>query len=355
MEELLKILAIDPGSTSTKVGIFHDGRLTKENIKHSREELERYTSILQQKEMRFEAIKQFIERLRLNSFNAIVGRGGLIKPVEGGVYRVNRRMIEDLQKGIYGQHASNLGGILAYEFASLYNCPAFIADPVVIDEMDRVAKFSGLKGIERLSIFHALNQRATARKACEKLSLNYNKASIIVAHMGGGISVGLHKNGRVVDVNNALDGDGPFAMERSGSLPVSGVLKLIRDKKFTPESLLDTVSKRGGVYSYLSTVDMSEIEKRIADGDRYAEDVIEALIYQISKEIAALSSAVCGKVDAIVLTGGLAHSRRITEGIKKRISFISRVLIFEGEFEIEALIDAAKRVLNKEEEPKNYS
>ncbi len=350
----MNILAIDPGSTSTKIGISIEGELTKQTINHKREEIERLPSIYEQKQMRFDAIKNFVERFNIKSFDAVVARGGLIKPVEGGVYEVNEAMIADLKTGIFGQHASNLGGILAYEFANIFNCHAFIVDPVVVDEMEKVAKFSGLAGIERLSIFHALNQKAVARKAAAVKGKTYREANIIVAHMGGGISIGLHRQGRVVDVNNALDGDGPFAMERSGSLPVSGVLKAIINGRYTPEELLQIVSRKGGVYSYLSTVDMIEIEKRITDGDTYAKEVIEALIYQISKEIAALSAAAYGKIDAIALTGGLAKSKMITEGIRKRVEFIAQVLLFEGEFEIEALIEAAERALKEEEPIKTY-
>ncbi len=353
---ILNILAIDPGSTSTKIGVFINGKLHKTTIEHEREIIDSFAHIMDQKDMRFETVDNFLKNNGYDKvkFDAVVGRGGLIKPIESGVYEVNEAMLRDLKNGVNGFHASNLGGILAYEFSRIFLCYAFIVDPVVVDEMDDVARLSGLKDIERKSIFHALNHKSAARKAAEKLGKNYDELNLIVAHMGGGISIGIHKQGRVVDVNNALDGEGPFAMERTGSLPVGDLVRLIDKKRYTTDELLSVFSKKGGVYSYLKNVDMIEIEKRIKNEDKYAKLVIDALVYQVAKEIGALSCAVSGEIDAIVLTGGLAKSNLITNAITKKVKFIADVMIFGGEFELEALVESSLMALKGMEKIKEY-
>ncbi len=352
----MNVLAIDPGSTSTKIGVFIDGKLHKTTIEHKRETLNAFKHIMDQEDMRFEVIDNFLKESGYHNvkFDAVAGRGGLIKPIESGVYEVNEVMLKDLRDGINGFHASNLGGILAYKFSKRFLCYAFIVDPVVVDEMDDVARLSGFKDIERKSIFHALNHKSASRKAAEKLGKRYDELNLIVAHMGGGISIGAHKKGRVVDVNNALDGEGPFAVERTGGLPIGDLVRLIENKKYTTKELLAVFSKKGGVYSYLNSIDMIEIERRIKSGDGYAKLVVDALIYQVSKEIGALSAALEGDVDAVVLTGGLAKSSLITQGIQKRVKFIADVIILGGEFELEALVEASLRALNKEEAIKKY-
>jgi butyrate kinase len=283
-----------------------------------------------------------------------VGRGGLIKPLAGGVYIVNEAMINDLRDGVNGKHASNLGGILARVFADESGCEAYVVDPVVVDEMSDVAKISGLKGVERKSIFHALNQRASARQVAKKIGKKYEDINLIVAHLGGGISVGAHKKGCVVDVNNALNGDGPFAPERAGTLPVEGVLDMISKGFYTPEGLTDAVSREGGMFSYLETVSSIEAEERISSGDAEAKLVIDAMIYQIAKEIGSLAAALDGDVQGIVLTGGLAKSSLMTESITKKVKFIADVHVIPGENEIEALCAGVQRVLRGEEEAKEY-
>jgi len=342
----MNILIIDPGSTSTKVGIFHNKELIKENFKHERIEIEQFKTIIDQLEYRFNIIKHFIQNNHPTlSFSAVIGRGGLIHPVEGGVYRVNNKMIEDLKAGINGQHASNLGGILAKRFAKHYQCEAFIADPVVVDEMMLIAKYSGLKGIERKSIFHALNHKATARKVANKIGKSYEEVNFIVAHLGGGISIGIHSKGKVIDVNNALDGDGPFSPERAGSLPVSGIKDYLARNNISIEELTKIVSKQAGLISYIGSVDMIKIEEDIKNSDRHKEEIVNAMAYQIAKEICSLTAAVNGNIDGIILTGGLAHSKYLIDLISKRVSFLGEIFVEPGENEIESLLMSAKLVL----------
>lgn len=350
------IVAIDPGSTSTKIGIFKGTSLQKQSIPHDRKEIDSCSSIYEQKGFRFNLIKQILDSW-LNSAekpDIVVGRGGLIKPIKGGIYRVNERMLEDLKVGVMGQHAANLGGILAKQFADFYCCEAVITDPPVIDEMHDLARVSGLDGVERKSMFHALNQKATARKVAKDMGKRYEELNLIVAHLGGGISIGIHRKGEVIDVNNALDGDGPFSPERAGSLPVDGVIDLIKSGKYTPDDLKTVVSRKGGLYSYLKSINLKEIEEKIANGDQRSKLYYDAMAYQVAKEIGALATVVNGEVDAIILTGGLAFSEKFISIIYDRIKFIGKVIVEAGENEIEALIDAGKRILTGEDVIKEY-
>lgn len=350
------ILAIDPGSTSTKIGVLKEGKMIHAAMDHDRDLIGSFKEIHEQEEMRFACIMGELEKLGLGAsrFDAVVGRGGLIRPVSGGVYKVCDTLLSDLKTGVSGSHASNLGGILARRFAASSHCDAFIVDPVVVDELDEVARLSGLAGIERKSIFHALNQKAVARRVSEELGTSYHEAHLIVAHMGGGITVGAHKKGKVVDVNNGLNGDGPYAPERSGSLPIDGIVKALEEGRYTPDSLSRTVSREGGLFSYLGIVDVREVERRMAAGDPEATLVWNGMVYQVAKEIGGLAAALNGEVDAIILTGGMAHSIRITEAIKEKVSFIAKVVTVPGEFELEALTEGALRVLKGEEEAKRY-
>jgi butyrate kinase len=263
-------------------------------------------------------------------------------------------MVEDLRMGLLGQHASNLGGILAREIASQLNIPAFIVDPVVVDEMEEVARLSGMPDIERISIFHALNQKAVARRAARDLGKSYEEANLIVAHLGGGISVGAHKKGRVVDVNNALDGEGPFSPERAGGLPAEGLLKLCFSGKYTMDEIKKKMVGKGGLVAYLKTNDAREVEKMIEEGNKEAELIYRAMAYQIAKEIGNCAAVLCGQVDAIVLTGGIAHSKMLTGWIKERVEFISQVMTYPGEDEMSALAEGGLRVLRGEEKAKEY-
>ncbi len=353
----MNILAINPGSTSTKVAVYMNNKLYEDTLVHDREELNQFQEIYHQKDFRFESVVTILKKKGWADivFDAVVGRGGMIKPVEGGVYEVNGKMLQDLEKGVSGQHACNLGGIIANIFAGLYNVKSYIVDPVVIDEMEPVAKFSGLKGISRKSFFHALNQKAVARAVSNSLNKKYEESNLIVAHLGGGISVGAHKNGRVIDVNNALSGDGPFAPERAGGLPVDGICKLVSENNYTPDELVAIVSRKGGVYSYLGIVEVKELEKMHIEGDEKATAVLNAMIYQIVKEIGALATVFQGKVDGIILTGGIAFSELITTRIEASVKFIADVYIKPGGMEMQALVNGAKRVFEGTEKVKEYT
>lgn len=349
-------LAIDPGSTSTKVAVYWNDNLIKGSFDHPREEIALFPTIFDQKSMRFDTITSWLSDNNLAELNyrAVIGRGGLIRPVAGGVYGVNDVLLEDLVTGVSGQHASNLGGILAREFAAKFKCPSFIADPVVVDEMAPEARLSGLAGVARKSIFHALNQKAMARKVAEKIGKSYENINLIIAHLGGGISVGAHKQGRVVDVNDALSGDGPYSPERTGGLPVSGMAELIRSGAFTPDTLVQAAAGKGGIFSYLGITDIRELENRVSSGDEKACLILSGMIYQVAKEIGGLAAALDGDVDGIVITGGIARSEEVTRRLSKKISFIAPVFVEPGEHELEALIDAARRVMEKGEAAKVY-
>ena len=352
-----KILAVNPGSTSTKIAIFEDDKeIFKKKLFHPREELSKFDRIVDQYEFRKEVILQALKEagFKLEELSAVVGRGGLLRPIPGGTYRVNEAMLHDLKIGLQGEHASNLGGILAYEIAKPYGIPAFIVDPVVVDEMEPIAKISGLPEIERRSIFHALNHKAVARLAAKDLGKKYEEVNLIVVHLGGGISVGVHRKGRVIDVNNALNGDGPFAPERAGGLPVWDAMKLALSGKYTEHELKKKLAGQGGIVAYLGTNDMREVEDRVKSGDEKARLIFEAMAYQVAKEIGADATVLKGDVDAIVLTGGLAYSDMFVGWIKERVSFIAPVLVYPGEDEMRALACGALRVLRGEEQPLEY-
>ena len=355
---MFRILVINPGSTSTKLAIFEDEKLVRSsNIPHSNKELKRFDKIADQYAFRLEKIKSFLQDAGYSprDFSAIVGRGGLIKPVEGGTYRVNDEMLEELRSAKYGEHASNLGAILANELARKSRTASFIVDPVVVDEMEDVAKISGHPDYVRKSIFHALNQKAVARKAAETLSKKYEECNFIVAHMGGGVSVGAHKRGRVVDVNNALDGDGPFSPERSGTLPLTGLIELCYSKKYTFDEIKKLIKGNGGLVSYLNTNSAQEVQNRIKLGDRQAELIYKALSYQISKWIGRMIIPLNGEVDMIILTGGLAYDTDyLVPWIKEKVSCIAPVKVFPGGDEEKALAMGALRVLRGEEKAKTY-
>lgn len=352
----MNILALDPGSTSTKIGVYHDGATNKGTIEHPRPAMERFAGIMDQFEFRMGCIERYLSQGGFQElhFDAVVGRGGLVRPVAGGVYLVNDAMIHDLRIGVSGEHASNLGGILAASFADRHRAQAYIVDPPVIDEFWPVSRFSGLAGIERKSMFHALNQRAAAREVARQIGRPYQSLNLIVVHMGGGITAGAHCKGRVVDVNNGLNGDGPFSPERSGGLPIIGVLQLI-EEGYSIEQVKTIVARKGGVYSYLGTVDMREVEQRGAEGDAVAKLVLDAMIYQVAKEIGGLAAALDGSVDGIVITGGLAHSTGIVAALRRKTGFIAPFFVKPGEYEIDALINGALGVLNGTEEPKHYT
>ena len=350
----MRIFAINPGSTSTKIALY-DGESCLWN------DTQRYdtdvTGLSDQEQFRFDEITKALETRGASpkDFSAVVGRGGLIKPVKGGVYRVNTAMLEDLRSMKYGAHASNLGAPLAHRFAAeAGKIPAFIVDPVVVDELADEARFSGLPEIPRISIFHALNQKAVARRAAAELKKDVTGCNLIVAHMGGGVSVGAHEKGRVIDVNNALDGEGPMSPERSGSLPTGGLVSMCFSGKYAMPEIRKMINGKGGLVAHLGTNDLREVERRIADGDAQASLVFEAMALQIAKEIGRCAAVLKGEVDAIVLTGGLAHSDKLCEQVASRVSFIAPVLRYPGEDEMEALARGALRALRGEESPREY-
>lgn len=353
-----KILAINPGSTSTKIAVYEDEKeIFEKTLRHSNEEIEKYETISAQMDFRREVIEQALveANIKLEDLSAIVGRGGLLKPMAGGTYKVNEPMLKDLEVGVLGEHASNLGGRIAHEMAQKVSIESFIVDPVVVDELTDVARVSGNSNLERKSIFHALNQKATARRAAKELNKKYEETNIIVAHMGGGVSVGAHQNGIVVDVNNALDGCGPFSPERSGGIPAGDLVKMCFSGEHTLDQIKKMLKGNGGIVSYLNTNDARDVEAMIEKGDKKAELVYKAMAYQIGKEIGACAAVLKGKVDAIVLTGGIAYSKMFTAWIVEMIDFIGEVKIYPGEDEMSALAMGALRVLNKEEEAKIYN
>lgn len=352
-----KLLTINPGSTSTKIAVFENEKLIfEETLRHNVDELCAFDKIFDQYEFRKDIILKALEKNKvdISSLDGVVGRGGLLKPIEGGTYEVNDKMLEDLKIGVQGEHASNLGGILAYEIAKGVSCKSFIVDPVVVDELQDVARISGLKEIERKSIFHALNQMAVSRRYAKSISKSYEDLNLIVAHLGGGISVGAHKNGRVIDVANALDGEGPFSPERTGGLPVGDLIKLCYSGKYTHAEIKKMIKGNGGLVSYLGTNDAREVVERIDNGDEYAKLIYNAMAYQVAKEIGASSAVLKGKVDAIILTGGIAYDKKFTSWIEEMVSFIANVIIYPGEDELEALAEGGLRVLRGEEQAKIY-
>ena len=353
-----RLLVINPGSTSTKLAVFDDNKeVLCETIRHDNSEIEKFDSIISQYEFRANIILKTLNSHNIDpsSLNCVIGRGGLLKPIQGGVWKVNEKMIEDLKEAKMGEHASNLGAIIAKNIADKNNIPAFIVDPVVVDEMHDIAKFSGLPEIPRKSIFHALNQKATARRAAAELGKKYEECNIIVAHMGGGISVGAHKKGKVIDVNNALNGDGPFSPERSGDLPVSSLVKMCYSGKYSQAEINKMIKGKGGLVAYLGTNDGRVVENRVKDGDKQAENVYHAMAYQIGKEIGSLAAVLKGKVDAIVLTGGLVYDKNFINWIIEMVEGFGKIFVYPGEAEMEALRDGGLRVLYGEEEPHEYN
>jgi len=350
------MLVINPGSTSTKVSVFSnlECKATK-SLQHSSEELEKFAVISDQYEFRKKAVTDYLSELSISAreLDAVVGRGGLLRPLKGGTYLIGNTMLDDLKSMRYGQHASNLGAIISYEIAASVNKPSYIVNPVVVDEMEPLARFSGHPEIPRKSVFHALNQKAVAKRASADMGMDYNGANMIIAHLGGGISVAAHKKGRVIDVNNGLE-EGPFSPERTGSLPVIQLMELCYSGRYTKNDMKKLLVGKGGLAAYLGTTDCVEIEQQINNGNTHAHDVFEALAYQVSKEIAALGAVLYGKVDAVVLTGGLARSKTLTGWITERVNYLAKVLVYPGEDEMHALAEGALRVLTGEETALEY-
>jgi butyrate kinase len=351
------ILVINPGSTSSKVALFSNEQLLfDKKIEHSSEALSVFPKIIDQYQFRLKIILNFLREkgISLSTLNAVVGRGGLLQPTPSGTYRVSEKMLEDLRRGVMGEHASNLGGLLAQGIAEDLSIPAYIVDPVVVDEMKSVARISGIPEIPRISILHALNQKAVARKAALDLGKDYEKVNFIIAHLGGGISVGVHCKGKVIDVNNALDGEGPFTPERSGGAPMGALVELCFSGKFSKDEIMKKINGKGGLVAYLNTNDVREVARRIKRGDKKAKLILEAMAYQVAKEIGAGATVLKGQIDAIILTGGIAFNNEFIDIVKDRVSFLSLVMVYPGEEEMLALCKGALRVLKGEEVDKAY-
>jgi len=353
------ILAINPGSTSTKFALFEEEDLIFEKtLRHSAEDLKDFAKISDQFHFRRDLImKELAERhTDFTRMAAIVGRGGLVKPIESGIYEVNKKMKYDLTTGVLWEHASNLGGLIADDIASsLPGAKAYIVDPVVVDELQPVARISGHPAIERISIFHALNQKAVARAYAESVNRKYEEMNLLVVHMGGGISVGAHKKGRVIDVNNALHGDGPFSPERSGGLPSRQLIDICFSGEYSYEEMKSMITGKGGIVAYLGTNSFIEACAMAERGDQKAILIREAIAYQIAKEIGAMATVLEGKVDAIILTGGLAYQESHVERIKKMVGFIAEIVVFPGEDEIKALAFNGLMALDRKIEIKTYN
>ena len=313
--------------------------------------------MLDQKEIRFKYILKMLETgdIKISSLDAVVGRGGIIKPIDSGTYLVNEKMKKDLIGGFATVHASALGGLIAAEFGERYHIPAYVVDPIVVDEMEPLAKLSGIPGIERQSIFHALNTKSVARKCAHLLGTTYEDGRFVVAHMGGGITVGAHRYGRVIDVNDGISGEGPFSPERCGSVPLGAVIEMCYSSKFSKDEMMAFLSKSGGMLAYLGTNDMKLVEKSIREGDEYAALVMDSMAYQVSKEIGAMVAVLEGRLNGIILTGGLAYSNRFTASIKQRVDQIAPVITYPGENELSALAEGTLRVLRGQERVAEYT
>lgn len=353
-----QIFVINPGSTSTKLALFQgEDNHFAQTVNHDTTALASFTSILDQFQFRLNAINDFIQhnQIDLETIDAFVGRGGLLKPIPSGTYIVDQHMLTDLKHSIGSEHASNLGALLAYELGKSHEKPAFIVDPVVVDELDDIARLSGHPAFQRKSIFHALNQKSAARMAAGELSKPYEALNLIVAHLGGGISIGAHKHGKVVDVNNALDGEGPYSPERSGTLPAGDLVKLCFSGSKTPKEVTRMIRGQGGMVAYLGTNDMRDILKRIkSNQDKRAEQIYKGMAYQVAKTIGEMAVVLKGKVDAIILTGGIVYDNIIVKWITEFVEFIAPLFVYPGEGEMQALANGALRVLIGTENPKTY-
>lgn len=353
----VKSLIINPGSTSTKIGVYEDETLLfEETLRHSTEEIAQYASIVDQKDFRKEIITNLLKEKNfdIHSLNMVVGRGGMLKPIPGGTYAVTDDLLEDLKVGRQGQHASNLGGILAREIADSIGVPSFIVDPVVVDELCDLARYSGVPELPRTSVFHALNQKAVAKRYAKETGKAYDSLNLIVVHMGGGVSVGAHENGRIIDVFNALDGDGAFSPERAGGAPVGSLIKMCFSGQYTEKEVYKKFVGNGGFNAYLGTNDMRDVEKMVDEGDAKAKEVRDAFIFQVSKDIGSMACVLNGKVDQIVVTGGIAYDKGVVAGLKERCEWIAPFTVYPGEDELLALVQGGLRVLNGEEEAMKY-
>lgn len=354
----MRQLIINPGSTSTKIAVYEDEKsIFETTLRHSNEELAKYTKVVDQFEFRKKLIIDVLKEnsIALNSLDAVVGRGGLLKSIEGGTYAVNDKMTEDIKANLRGEHASNLGALIARTVGDEVGIPSYIVDPVVVDELEDVARICGHPAFERVSIWHALNQKAVARRAAdERFGKKYEEMNFVVAHLGGGISVGAHKRGKVIDVNNALNGEGPFSPERSGSLPAEQLVDVCFSGEYTEADIKKMIVGKGGLSALLGTNNAEEVSEKAAGGDERAKLIYEAMAYQVAKAIGEYAVVLEGKVDAILITGGIAYDKKFIEMIEKKVKFIAEVIAYPGEDELLALAQGGLRVLNKKETAKEY-
>lgn len=353
----IKSLIINPGSTSTKIGVFEDENLLfEETLRHSTEEISQYATIVDQKDFRKKIITDLLaeKNFDIKSLNVVVGRGGMLKPIPGGTYAVTDELLNDLKVGVQGQHASNLGGILAREIGDELGVPSYIVDPVVVDELQTVARYSGVPELPRTSVFHALNQKAVAKRYAKEAGKAYESLRLIVVHMGGGVSVGAHVGGKVVDVFNALDGDGAFSPERAGAVPSGALVKMCFSGKYTEKEVYSKIVGKGGFNAYLGTNDMRTVTKMANEGDAHAAEVKAAFIYQVAKDIGSMACVLEGQVDQIIVTGGIAYGAEVIEALKKMAGWIAPFTVYPGEDELLALAQGALRVMNGEEKAMEY-
>lgn len=353
----IKSLVINPGSTSTKIGVYEDETLLFDEIfRHSLEEISQYPTVESQKDFRKSKILELFasNNFDIHSLDMVVGRGGLLKPIAGGTYEVTDELLHDLEIGRQGKHACNLGGILAREIADEIGVKSFIVDPAVVDEMIDVARVSGVPELPRISAFHVLNQKAVAKRFAKENDKNYEDINLIVVHMGGGVSVGAHEKGRVVDVFNALDGDGALSTDRAGCVPSGALIKMCFSGKYTEKEVYKKIVGEGGIKAYLETNDMKKLDQMVHDGVKKAKLVRDAFIYQVSKNISALAAVLKGKVDQIIMTGGIAYDKFIVEGLKEAIEWIAPITVYPGEDELLALAQGGLRVMRKEEKAQVY-
>jgi len=353
---MTKIFAINPGATSTKVGLYEDDReIFSETVRHYKDEIQKFAKTIDQLDMRIKLIKKFLseKNVSLDSIDIFVARGGPFKAMKSGTYLINNKMIDDvLSERVLADHISNLACLIANKLAS-NGQPQYIVDPVSVDEFDDIARISGLKQIERKSLSHALNMKMVAKKWAKENNKDYNKSSLIVVHLGTGISVSAHKNGRMIDVNNAND-EGPFSPQRCGTLPITQLAKLASSGKFNYNELKKMLTVQGGLYSYMKTDNISDVVNLMKQGDTKAKLILEAMMYQVSKEIGAMSTVLFGQVQSIIVTGGIAYNKCLTDIIEQRTGFICPIVIYPGEDEMLALVNGVLRILNKEENPLEY-
>ncbi|KAF2956366.1 butyrate kinase [Marinitoga sp. 38H-ov] len=351
---MYRILVINPGSTSTKIAIFENNKLAvSEELTHSIEELDKYNKLMDQIDLRKNEVVNFIEKygFKMTDFDAIACRGGILPPLESGTYKVNEEMVDYLKNKTKIEHASNLAAVIGWEL-SQNKIPVFITDPVSVDEFITESRISGIPEIERKSLFHALNMKSVARRASKELNKKYEECNFIIAHLGGGISIGAQEKGKMIDVNNAND-EGPFSPERTGELPVGDLAKVAFSGKYEKRELKKRYIGKGGLVAYLGTNDLREAMKK-AENDVFAKKVVEAMAYQIAKEIGGMAAILKGKVDAIIITGGMARNKEFVDVIKQRVSKIALIMLYPGSFEMEALAEGAIRVLNNEEKLKEW-